>query len=171
MAKFFARVTHLLDEVVVSLRESFFRSTRLGNLVGLLLGAIASVLLLAGEGLSVKTAAIVFSISLVITMALFVIVSVQHESSGFGWGPPVTMLLGFGLGALAYRYRSWMRWLWDQIRRIDQPHEWALVALFLIGVMLGAFIVRIWPKDQEAFIKGLSGILGHVRSGLLCEDF
>jgi hypothetical protein len=143
-----------------SLRDSLFRGRGAGNLLGALAGGIASILLLSGEALTVKWTALVFAALLVIVLALLVADGAEKIADRFRWGLPVIVIIGFGLGALIYRYRSWFRWLWEQILRIDQWHERALVALFLLGAMLGAFIVRIWPKDQEAFIKGLSGILG-----------
>lgn len=146
-------------ELTQSLRDSFFRGNGVGNLLATLAGGIASILLLTGDALTVKGTAVVFSILLVIILVLLVAVRADQIAYRFRWGLPVIVILGFGLGALIYRYRSWLRWLWEQILRIDQWHERALVALFLLGAMLGAFIVRIWPKDQEAFIKGLSGIL------------
>lgn len=167
-----ARIARASTKVADSLRESFFRTNGIGKLVGLLLGSIAAVLLLGtGDAESLRYVAMVFSVALILMIALFVIVRAQKNPYRFGWGLPVIVLLGFGLGALVYRYRAWLRWLWNRALAINEPYEWALAALFLIGIMLGAFIVRIWPKDQEGFIKGLSGILGGtIRGGSLCED-
>lgn len=149
------------NDAADSLRESFFTRSSAGNLVALLSGSIASFLLLkSGDDATFKLVAIVFSIALILTILLFITVRAQEKAYEFRWGLPVFIVLGFGLGAMVYQYQFWLRWLGDRILRINEPYEWALAALFLIGVLLGAFIVRIWPKDQDAFIKGLSGILG-----------
>ena len=161
MPKSSAYLRHMSQDVSESLRESFFTRNSAGNFVALLSGAVAAILLLKSSGAdNFKLITVVFSIALTLTILLFIVVRAQKKPYGFGWGLPVFIVLGFGLAAIAYAYRSWMRWLWDRILKINEPYEWALTALFLIGVMLGAFIVRIWPKDQDAFIKGLSGILG-----------
>jgi hypothetical protein len=151
----------MLEAVSDALRESFFTRSSAGKLVALLLGFVASILLLTrGDDANFKLVAVVFSAALILTMLLFIAVRAQETPYRFRWGLPVFVFLGFGLCATVYQYRSSVRWLWDRILRINEPYEWALAALFLIGVILGAFIVRIWPKDQDAFIKGLSGILG-----------
>jgi hypothetical protein len=85
---------------------------------------------------------------------------VEKELDRFAWGLLVIITLGFGLGALIYQSRSWWIWLWNQYRRIDQPHELVLEFLFLLGVILGVFVVRNWGKEQNAFTDSLSGLLG-----------
>lgn len=160
MSKSSAYLQRLWEAASDGLRESFFTRNSAGNFVALLFGSLASIVLLKSEAANFKLIAVIFSVALILTILLFIVVRAQKKPYGFGWGLPVFIVLGFGLGAMVYAYRSWLRWLWDRILKINEPYEWALTALFLIGVMLGAFIVRIWPKDQDAFIKGLSGILG-----------
>jgi hypothetical protein len=76
------------------------------------------------------------------------------------WGTFAVSVLGFGLGELVYHNRAWFIWLWSEFRKIDRPDEWVLVSLFLLGVMLGFFIVRNWSKDQKDFITSLTAVFG-----------
>jgi hypothetical protein len=69
-------------------------------------------------------------------------------------------VLGYGLGALVYHYRAWLVWLWNDFREIDEPQEWILVSLFLLGVILGFFVVRNWSKNQQDFVTSLTAVLG-----------
>jgi len=172
MAKFLSRFKH-------SLRESLFRNTGIPyrNLIGLMLGSIASILLLSSGVLTVPGAAIWFVVALALTALLLVLVRPYHERKvdRFAWGLLVIIVLGFGLGALIYQYRAWWKWLWNQYRRINTPDELILESLFLLGVMLGVFVVRNWAKDQKAFQESLSGalagtfvatVLGKLQDGL-----
>lgn len=129
------------------------------NMVGFLIGLAAAVLLLSSGAVTSSRVAFIFVLSLLPALLIF-LWSTQIRVDRFAWGLLIIAILGFGIGGLVYQYRHWWRWLWNQCRRFDQPHEWALLALFLIGAILGVFVVRNWPKEQEAFIKSLSGILG-----------
>jgi hypothetical protein len=76
------------------------------------------------------------------------------------WGTLAVAALGFGLGILLHNRRLWFHWLWAQFRRLDTSEEWVLVSLFLLGVMLGFFVVRNWSKNQQEFIGSLTAALG-----------
>ncbi|MDQ1593327.1 MAG: hypothetical protein QOG71_3954 [Pyrinomonadaceae bacterium] len=76
------------------------------------------------------------------------------------WGTLGIALLGFALGTLVYHNRAWFIWLWEQFRRINRPDEWMLFSLFLLGVMLGFFVVRNWSKDQKDFVASLTAVFG-----------
>ena len=146
------------------LRESLFRNSevRYRNIIGLLLGFVAAMLLLSSGALSSWGAAWWFVGALAATMAFFVVVRANEESplDRFAWGLLPVIVLGFGSGALVYQTRSWSIWLWNKYRLINEPHELVLEFLFLLGVILGVFVVRNWSKEQEAFTKSLSGLLG-----------
>lgn len=129
------------------------------NVVGFLIGLTAAFILLSSGAVTPSRAAFIFVLSLLPALLIF-LWSTQIRVDRFAWGFLIIGILGFGIGSLVYQCRPWWRWLWNQCLRFDQPHEWALLALFLIGAMLGVFVVRNWPKEQEAFIKSLSGILG-----------
>jgi hypothetical protein len=146
------------------LRESFFRNQGVAfrNLIALSLGFTAAFLPLAGGTWTLWPVSWVFVGLLVLTMFLLIAVrpTVEGDVDRFAWGMLVFVILGFGLGALIYLSRSWWIWLWRKYRLIDQPHELLLEALFLIGVILGVFVVRNWGKEQKAFLESLSGVLG-----------
>jgi hypothetical protein len=76
------------------------------------------------------------------------------------WGTLGISLLGFALGTLVYHNRAWFIWLWEQFRRINRADEWMLFSLFLLGVMLGFFVVRNWSKDQKEFVSSLTAVFG-----------
>jgi len=146
-----------------SIRESFFRNTGIPyrNLIGLLLGFTASVLLLYSGVLTLYAASLWFVGVLIATMVILVVVRPYHEKAidRFAWGLLVIIILGFGLGALEYQTRSWWIWLWNQYLRIDTAPELLLEALFLLGVILGFFVVRNWAKEQAEFVSSLSAVL------------
>lgn len=150
--------------VLERLREALFRNVAMSgrNLIGFLLGAIASLLLLANAPWRVSWATWTYLLALGILMFLLVIVrpAAEKELDRFAWGLLVIIILGFGTGALIYQARSWWVWLWGKYRLVNEPHELVLEFLFLLGVILGVFVVRNWAKEQEAFTKSLSGLLG-----------
>lgn len=145
-------------------REALFRNAGVPyrNLMAILLGFVAATLLLSAGVLSSAGAAWIFASVLVLSMLLLVLVRPTEEGriDRFAWGLIVIVNLGFGIGALVYGYREWFKWLWRQYRRINEPHELALEFLFLLGLILGVFVVRNWGKEQKAFTESLSGILG-----------
>jgi hypothetical protein len=132
------------------------------NLLGLLLGYTASTLLLSSGALNPSGAAWIFVVALVVTLLFLVLIRPYLEKVGerFAWGLLVITILGFGLGSLIHGYRAWWKWLWYQYLRINEPHELLLEALFLLGVILGVFVVRNWAKEQKAFVESLTGVLG-----------
>ena len=146
-----------------SIRESFFRNTGIPyrNLIGLLLGFTASVLLLIGGVLTIYWASLLFASLLAATMVTLVLFRPYNEKKidRFAWGLLVIILLGFGLGILEYQTRSWWIWLWRQYLRIKEPHDLILESLFLLGVILGFFVVRNWAKEQKDFVSSLSAVL------------
>jgi hypothetical protein len=145
-------------------RESFFNNIGVPyrNFIGLLLGAIAALLLLTTHTWTSSQSAWLFLILVGITMLL--LIAVRPNSNirihFFSWGVWVIIVLGFGFGALLYEARSWWIWLWNKYRLINEPHELFLEALFLLGVILGVFVVRNWGKDDKSFMESLAGFLG-----------
>lgn len=143
--------------------EALFRNVGIPyrNLLSLLLGFIAPILLLSTNTVSNTTAASIYFGALVVVTFLFVFRPyIEKEIDRFRWGVLVIVVFGFGLGALVYQYRAWGVWLWSQYRRINEPHELLLEALFLLGVILGFFVVRNWAKEQKDFVSSLSAVLG-----------
>lgn len=158
-----SELTRLFDSFQGSIRESLFRNTGIPyrNLIGLLLGFISSILMLSSGVLTTFGASLLFAGLLAATMLVLVLVRPSHEKKvdRFAWGLLVIVILGFGLGALEYQTRSWWIWLWRQYLRIKEPHDLILESLFLLGVILGFFIVRNWAKEQKDFVSGLSAVL------------
>lgn len=146
-----------------SIRESFFRNTGIPyrNLIGLLLGFTASVLMLTSGVLSTSGASLWFVSLLSATLLILVVVRPYHERKidRFAWGLLVIVILGFGLGALEYQTRSWWIWLGRKYLSINTAPELLLEALFLLGVILGFFVVRNWAKEQKDFVSSLSAVL------------
>jgi hypothetical protein len=164
MAKNVSLLNKVLNPSRDSLQESLFRNTGITyrNAICLLLGYTASTLLLSSGALTPSGAAWTFALALALTMVLLVLVRPYSEKAvdRFAWGLLVVTIIGFGLGSLIHGYRMWWKWLWHQYLRINEPHEILLEALFLLGVILGFFIVRNWAKDQKEFVSSLSGVLG-----------
>jgi hypothetical protein len=147
-----------------ALRESFFKNLGVPyqNFIGLLLGAIAALLLLTTHTWTSSQSAWVFLVLVGITMLLLIAVRPisKIRIHFFSWGIWVIIVLGFGFGALLYEARSWWIWLWNKYRLINEPHELFLEALFLLGVILGVFVVRNWGKEDKSFMESLAGFLG-----------
>lgn len=167
MSNVFSSVKRLLNLSRDSLRESLFRNIGVPyrNIIGLLLGATAALLPLTSGTWSIQRVTGIFLLSLALTMVFLILVrpnivsEYTKEFERFAWGLMVIMVLGFGFGALIFQSRSWWIWLWNQYRRINEPHELVLESLFLLGVILGVFVVRNWSKEQKDFQASLSGIL------------
>jgi hypothetical protein len=164
MAKVISSVKRLLSLSRDSLRESLFRNVGVPyrNMIGLLLGITASFLPLITGAWIMRWVIWVFVVMLALTMLFLVLVrpNVKKDSDQFAWGVLVIITLGFGLGALIYQAKPWWIWLWHQYMRINEAHELLLEALFLLGVIMGFFVVRNWGKEQKDFISSLSGVLG-----------
>src|SRR5207237_2088261 len=145
------------------LRESLFRNVGMPyrNFVGLSLGISASLLPLGSGVWSVWLVTWIFVIELAVTMILLVLVrpNVEKEVDRFAWGLLVIIVLGFGLGALIHQTRSWWIYLWHQYLKINNTGAILLEALFLLGVILGFFVVRNWAKAQKDFVSRLSAVL------------
>ena len=153
-----------IEQFLKPLLESFFKNIGVPyrNSIGLLLGAIGALLPLATKMWDSPTAAWVFVILVAITMLLLIVVRPNSRKRiyFFSWGLWVIIVLGFGLGALLWEARPWWIWLWKKYRFINEPHELLLEALFLLGVILGVFVVRNWGKEDKAFMESLAGFLG-----------
>ena len=152
--------------------ESFFRNRRATmpyrDVMGLLLGFVTALLLLTswtdsgGKLISESTAAWIFAVLVVLVLLLLVIVRPNEDSAldRFAWGVLVLVVLGFGAGALTFHYRDSFVWLWQQYLRIDTMAEVVLEVLFLLGVILGFFVVRNWGKEQKDFVDSLVAVVG-----------
>ncbi|HEV2799868.1 MAG TPA: hypothetical protein VGW12_05190 [Pyrinomonadaceae bacterium] len=134
-----------------------------------ILGFLASSLLMIAGADERKLAMMFFFVFVLLLILIFALV--RHQDSErlkfrerkllqSRLGAVSLAALGFGVGDLVYRYRHWFAWLWYKLRKIDKPDEWVLVSLFLLGVMLGFFVVRNWSKDQKEFLNSLTAIFG-----------
>ncbi len=145
------------------LRESLFRNVGgpYRNLVGLFLGATASLLPLTSQTWNKSTVVWVFISALALTMFLLVAVrpNVERDLDRFAWGLLVVIVFGFGLGALIYQADPWWIYLWRQYLKINNTGAILLEALFFLGVILGFFVVRNWAKEQKDFVSSLSAVL------------
>src|SRR6185436_18405433 len=150
-------------DFIGSVRESFFRNTGIPyrNLVGLLLGFLAAALLLYGQVIGMFWASVSFVVILVLTMLILVLVRPYNEKAvdRFAWGLLVIIILGFGLGTMQFYTRFFWLGLWARYLRIDSAPEFILESLFLLGVILGFFVVRNWAQEQADFVKSLSAVL------------
>src|ERR1041385_8084270 len=148
------------------LKNWFYRDTVLPHktLLCFLLGLIAALLPLATRVISESRVTWIFLGAFAFYLFSLLIVRPSRFSnlrlSQTRWGLFSLFVVSYGLGALTYRYRAWFSWLWSQFRRINEPYEWILVSLFLLGVVLGFFIVRNWNKDQKDFVGSLTAVLG-----------
>lgn len=152
--------------------ESFFRYKATAipyrKTMGFLLGFIASLLLLTSwtDGgnklIAESTAALVFAALVGVVVVLLVFVRPNREAAldRFTWGVLVIMVLGFGAGALCFHYRDNIVWVWNQYQTINSPSRIILEALFLLGVILGFFVVRNWAKEQKDFVSSLTAVFG-----------
>lgn len=152
--------------------ESFFRykasTIPYRKTLGFLLGFIAALLLLTSwtdsgaKPIAEGTAALIFAVLVGLIFVLLVIVRPNDEGAldRFTWGVLVIIVLGFGTGALAFHYRENVVWLWHQSRNIDSSPRVILAALFLLGVILGFFVVRNWAKEQKDFVASLTAVFG-----------
>ena len=133
-------------------------------LLSFLLGFIAARLPLSVNLVSETRAGIVFwtAFGVLILVLFFVkpkpLSEIEFKRSR--WGIFSMIVLGFGVGVLSYRHRFQFAWLWFHFRRINEPHEWILVSLFLLGIVMGFFVVRNWSKNQQDFISSLTAVVG-----------
>ena len=148
------------------LKNWFYRDTVLPHktLLCFLLGFIAALLPLATRVISESRLTSIFLGAFAFYLFALLIVRPSRFSnlrfSQTRWGLFSLFVVSYGLGALTYRYRIWFSWLWSQFRRINEPYEWILVSLFLLGILLGFFVVRNWNKDQKDFVGSLTAVFG-----------
>ena len=148
--------------------KKWFEANNLGSEQKLLifaLGFLAANLTLAINVVTEQFAAMVFVTLVVILLitVLFFIRPNQLEKTKLlrsRTGIATIATLAYGVGVLIYHKRDWFIWGWYKFRKIDRPDEWVLFALFLIGVMLGFFIVRNWSQDQKTFVTSLTAVFG-----------
>lgn len=151
------------------IRHAFFRNVAAPhrNVIAFVLGLIAALLPLTSRIWTLRWATWVFGGAVLVIVFLLITIKPgsreeaecpQKAIDRFAWGLLVMMIVGFGMGSLVYQARPWWVWLWNQYRRINEPPELILEALFLLGVILGVYVVRNWAKEQEAFKDSLTGI-------------
>jgi hypothetical protein len=140
------------------------------NLIAVCLGFVAAVLLLSARtmpasslsGLSSWVSYVYAALVLVVLLVLFVVRPLDWDDRPnlFRWGVVTLLLLGFGVGALVYRYRGWFVWIWTHLETINTAPRVLLASLFLLGVIMGFFVVRNWSQDQKDFVSSLTAVFG-----------
>jgi hypothetical protein len=140
------------------------------NLIAICLGFIAAILLLSARtmppgglsGLFTWVSYVYAALVLVMLLVLFVVRPLNWDDRPnlFRWGVVTLLLLGFGIGALVYRYRDWFVWIWNHLENINTPPKLLLASLFLLGVIMGFFVVRNWSQSQNDFVKSLTAVFG-----------
>lgn len=155
--------------IALQIRHAFFRNVAAPhrNVIAFVLGLIAALLPLTSRIWTLRWATWIFAGAVLVIVFLLIAIKLgsreeiecpQKTIDRFAWGLVVIMIVGFGVGSLIYQARPWWVWLWNQYRRINEPPELILEALFLLGVILGVYVVRNWAKEQEAFKDSLTGI-------------
>jgi hypothetical protein len=70
-------------------------------------------------------------------------------------------VLGFGTGIAAFVYKEWLKLLGRRFfLDINTTERVLLTFLFLLGVVMGAYVVRNWSKKQEEFNASVTTALG-----------
>lgn len=155
----------------------FFRSTILPHKKWLmfLLGFLAAGLSLANGLLGEDRVAQLFGGAF--ALCLIVLLCVRPDRfkdivfDKSRWAIFSIAVLGFGLGALLFHCRGWLIWLWNQVLKIHTNQDVLLASLFLLGVIMGFFVVRNWSKDQKDFLTSLSAVLGGAFVSSIIGDF
>lgn len=132
------------------------------NSIAFSLGLFAALLLLSSAVLDIGFVAIVFGSAVGAVIVLFLLVRPSEEGrvDRFSWGITVIIVLGFGVGALLFQYRDGIIWLWSHALMINTVKRVLLASLFLLGIILGFFVVRNWSKDQKEFVTSLTAVFG-----------
>jgi hypothetical protein len=143
--------------------ETLFKHVEATNTGAFLLGFILAVLL-ASNVMGQRTLSQVYAYSLILVMLVLVILRYfnTHKFDRPRWGVITTLVMGYGTGALVYIYRWWFKWIWGKLLLIKTDDQLLLASIFLLGVILGFFVVRNWSKDQTDFLTSLSAIFGGV---------
>jgi hypothetical protein len=152
--------------IVNWLKEWFLRSTILPHKkeITFLLGFLAASLSLTSKLLDEVRVAEVFVSAFVLCLIVLLCVrpdpfkNVIFDKSR--WAIFSIAVLGFGSGAFIFHYRGWLVWLWNELLKIHTNQQVLLTSLFLLGVIMGFFVVRNWSKDQKDFLASLSAVVG-----------
>lgn len=174
MAKGFVRRLRMPRAPKQTINDAFLSNVGVPGLGGLAFGAIAAVLMLATNRIQIQGASSAFFWAAIVLLGILFFVRLFKERGVeqlHKWGIISLSLLGFGLGTLIYLLREWgvwiwielrqgSGWLWMEFRKLDEPHEWLLASFFLIGLILGFFVVRNWSKEQTDFVKSLTAVFG-----------
>jgi hypothetical protein len=152
--------------------ESFFRNRASAmpyrNVLGFLLGFIAALLLLtswtSAEAKPISEAFAAWTFVALVILVFVLLIAVRPNEEGaldrFTWGVLALIVLGFGVGALTFHYRDHFEWVWLHYRLINTTSKIVLEVLFLLGVILGFFVVRNWGKEQKEFQENITAVLG-----------
>ena len=158
----------------VSLFETSMKTVGITKIGGLLLGFAITLLVLISELMVEKTAVEVLLIGVVLVVLAcgFAILFQEVEHPGFGsWGVIALFLLGSALGVLAYYWRAVIEDLasevrrgitgqWLQYKNLGGLSEVIFAGLFVFGVIMAVFVVRVWNKEQDDFMKSVATALG-----------
>jgi len=146
-----------------SLFESFMKTVGTTKVGSLFLGFLMTLLVLLSELASETTTVETLLICIFVLMAafLFAIFFQKDKHPGFGsWGVIGLFFLGAALGVLAYHARGGVADQWTQYKRLGGLSDVIFVGLFVFGLIMAVFVVRVWNKGQDDFMKSVATALG-----------
>lgn len=158
----------------VSLFESSMKALGITKLGGLLLGFTITLLVVLSGLMTETTAVEVLLVCVVLALLAFgfVILFQELEHPGFGkWGVVALFLLGAAIGILAYHWRGGIADLannakggiadqWARYKSLGGLNDVIFAGLFVFGVLMAVFVVRVWDKKQDDFMKSVATALG-----------
>jgi hypothetical protein len=143
--------------------ETVVKHVQTTNTGAFILGFVLAILL-GSNVMGARTFSQVYAVCLLVIILTLVFFK-YFDTKTFDrprWGLISTLLMGYGAGALVYIYRWWFKWIWSKLLLIRTDEQLLLASIFLMGVILGFFVVRNWSKDQADFLTSLSAIFGGV---------
>ncbi len=158
----------------VSLFESSMKTVGITKVGSLSLGFAITLLVLLSDLMKESTAVqiLLVCVVLLVLACAFAILLQEVERPGFGsWGVIGLFLLGSALGVLAYHWgegigdlasdaRRGITGQWLQYKNLGGLSEVIFAGLFLFGVIMAVFVVRVWNKAQDDFMKSVATALG-----------
>lgn len=147
----------------VSLFESSMKTVGITKPGSFSLGFAITLLVILSGFMVEETAVKVLSIFIVLLVlaCVFAILLQEEAHPGFGsWGVIGLFLLGSALGVLAYRARGGIAEQWTKYKDLGGLNDVIFAGLFVFGVIMAVFVVRVWNKGQDDFLKSVASALG-----------
>ncbi len=150
------------DKKKESLFESFMKTVGITKVGSLLLGFLMTLLVLLSQLATETTTVETLLICIFVLMAAFLVAIFQKvKHPGFGsWGVIGLFFLGAAVGILAYRAREGIADQWAQYKNLGGLSDVIFAGLFVFGVIMAVFVVRVWNKEQDDFMKSVATALG-----------